>query len=206
MAPVYRPGYYWTMRTVVAAPLQIAAVLRLPSAGRRLRRPQIIRLQAARRGLAQACRLVYAARTVQHAVVIVLTLVLAVALLAPPISARERPFGAWTVWERTDVKTCAAWHTSTPDVWMTRDGLSIAPHGGISVFRYRVGDEPMRVRLATPHERAAGTVEVAGQTLAEAIEAGRLEIEVLTTLHTLYEANVDLSNANEVLRAVRACS
>jgi hypothetical protein len=148
----------------------------------------------------------YAAAAVRHAALIFVTLMLVVALSPSRIGARERPLGAWTVWERTDVKTCAAWHTSTPDVWMTRDGLSIAPHGGISVFRYRVGDEPMRVRLATPQERATGAVEVAGQSLAEAIEVGRLKIEALTTLHTLYEANVDLSNGHEVLRAVRACS
>jgi hypothetical protein len=160
----------------------------------------------ARWGLAKACGLMYPAAAVQRAVIISLILVLVAGLVAPATSGPERPLGAWTVWERTDVKTCAAWHTSTPDVWMTRDGLTITPHGGISVFRYRVGDEPMQVRLATPHERATGAIEVAGRNLTEAIEAGRLKVEVLTTLHTLYQANVDLSNGNEVLRAVRACS
>jgi hypothetical protein len=125
-------------------------------------------------------------------------------------SAEDRVLGAWSVRERTDKltdkKTCTAWHTSTPDVWMTDDALFIVPRRGIAGYRYRVGDGPVRTELPTPRERQIGGMWVSGTYLEQAIEAGRLRVEILTALRDLYEADIDLRNGNEVLRAVRECS
>jgi hypothetical protein len=125
-------------------------------------------------------------------------------------SAEDRVLGAWTVRERTDMmtdkKTCPAWHTSTQGVWMTPDALFIHPRGGISLFRYRVGDSSVRDRLPTPREKSTGAVQIDGENLTQVIEARRLRVQILTVLRTLYEADIDFSNGNEVRQAVRECA
>jgi hypothetical protein len=63
-----------------------------------------------------------------------------------------------------------------------------------------------RARLPTPREKSVGAVQVDGQNLSREIEAGRLRVQILTVLRTLYEADIDLSNGNEVRQAVRECS
>jgi hypothetical protein len=140
----------------------------------------------------------------------VLGFVVLVVAFASPTAAEERVLGAWTVRERpdimTDKRTCTAWHTSTRGVWMTADALFIGPPGGIALFRYRVGEEPVRDRLPTPREKAAGVVQIDGQNLSRVIEAGRLRVQILTILRTPFEADIDLSNGNEVRQAVQECS
>jgi hypothetical protein len=64
----------------------------------------------------------------------------------------------------------------------------------------------VRTELPTPRERAIGGVWVSGTYLEQAIEAGRLRVEILAVLKTLYEADIDLSNGNEVRQAVHECS
>jgi hypothetical protein len=49
-------------------------------------------------------------------------------------------------------------------------------------------------------------VQIDGENLTQVIEARRLRVQILTVLRTLYEADIDFSNGNEVRQAVRECA
>jgi hypothetical protein len=131
-------------------------------------------------------------------------------VLAAPGATADRILGAWTVRAQkdilTDKTTCAAWHTSTPGVWLTSEALFVVPRGGVAGYSYRVGDGPVRTELPTRREQQLGGMWVSGTYLEEAIDAGRLRVQILTALRNVYEADIDLSNGTDVLQAVQRCS